>query len=219
MFGHADQDLEFVEARHADDALALRHDLADLGLDGGDDAGGVGAQFGVGEIVFGRGELAAGLVDAGECRGRQRLALVEGLLCEGRAAAQRQVAVMVGLGAGVVGVGRRQRRAGIVDGKPVVGGIEAGDHVARPSPWRRHRSHDARSCRRRGNQACSRFAERRCRPARGTERGACRRFRRPARGGRLVRWWRPRGRRSPSGTGRQSLRLRPQRRRRRSRRA
>ena len=53
----------------ADDALTLRHDLADLGLDGGDDARGVGAEFGVGEVVLGRGELAARLVDAGE-RGR-----------------------------------------------------------------------------------------------------------------------------------------------------
>ena len=64
VLGHADQDLELVGAGELHHALALRQHLADLGLDGGDDAGGVGAQLGVGEVVLGRRELAPGLLDA-----------------------------------------------------------------------------------------------------------------------------------------------------------
>jgi hypothetical protein len=38
---------------------------------------------------------------------------------------------MVGLGAGVVGFGRGEGGAGVVDGQAIVGGIELGDQVAR----------------------------------------------------------------------------------------
>jgi len=50
VLGNTHQDLEFVGAGDPHDALALRHDLADLGLDRGDDARRVGAQLGVGEL-------------------------------------------------------------------------------------------------------------------------------------------------------------------------
>ena len=64
MFGNADHHLELVGAGDPHDALALGHDLADLGLHSRDDAGGVGVQLGVGEVVLGGRELAPGLLDA-----------------------------------------------------------------------------------------------------------------------------------------------------------
>ena len=130
MLGHADQDLELVRARDLHHALALRHDLSDLGLDRRDDARRIGVQLGVGEVVLGRGELALGLLDTGQRGRRQRLALVERLRHEGGAAAQVEVALMVGLGPRIVGLRRGQGGAGDVDGKAVVGGIEPGDQVA-----------------------------------------------------------------------------------------
>lgn len=93
--------------------------------------GRVGAQLGVGEVVLGGFELAPGLVLAAERRGRRGSARLEGLLHEGDAVAELQVAVVVGLGAHVVGVGGGIGRARIVDGQPIVGGIEFGDQLAR----------------------------------------------------------------------------------------
>ena len=130
MLGNADQDLELVGAGELHHALALRHDLADLGLDGSDDARRIGAQRSVGEVVLGRGKLALRLLDAGQ-RGRgDRLPLFERLRHEGGAAAQGEITFVVGLGAGVVGLGRGEGGARVVDGKAVVGGIELGDQVA-----------------------------------------------------------------------------------------
>jgi hypothetical protein len=63
VLGHADQDLELVAARQLDHALALRPAPGRPRQHRGDDAGGVGAQLGVGEVVLGGGELAPGLVD------------------------------------------------------------------------------------------------------------------------------------------------------------
>ena len=130
MLGHADHDLELVGARHAHHALALRHHLADLGLHGGDHAVGIRAQLGVGEVVLGRGELAPGLLDARLGRGGERLALLHRLRREHGGAAQVEIALMVGLGARVVGFGRGESGAGVVDGQAIVGGIELGDQVA-----------------------------------------------------------------------------------------
>jgi len=58
------------------------------------------------------------------------LALVEGLRHEGHAAAQIQVALVIGLGAHIIGFSRRERGARIVYGQLVVGGIEDSDDVA-----------------------------------------------------------------------------------------
>jgi hypothetical protein len=55
VLGNAHQDFELVSAGDPHDALTLRHDLPDLGLDRGHDARRVGAQLGVGEVVLGRG--------------------------------------------------------------------------------------------------------------------------------------------------------------------
>jgi len=49
--------------RYRIDGLRLRHDLARFGAAGGDDAIGVGAQHGIGELVLGRPELGARLVE------------------------------------------------------------------------------------------------------------------------------------------------------------
>jgi hypothetical protein len=105
MLGHADHDLELVGTGHAHHALALCHDLTDLGLHGGDHAVGVGAQFGVGEVVLGRGKLASRLLDARLGRGGERLALLHRLRREHSGAAQVEIALVVGLGARVVGFG------------------------------------------------------------------------------------------------------------------
>ena len=131
VLGHADQDFELVGAGDPHDALALRHDLADFGLDGGDDARRVGAQLGVGEVVLGRGELASGLLDLGKRGCGERLALLERLRRERTRAAQIEIALVVCLGARVVGIGGGECCAGIVDGQAKVGRIELGDQVAR----------------------------------------------------------------------------------------
>jgi len=128
---HADRDLELLAARQLHHALALRQHLADLGDDRGDDARGVGMQLGVGEVVLGGGELAPGLIDLGQRRRRQRLPGVERLGHEGGAAAELLVAVEVGLGTGIVGLGGGERGARIVDREPIVGGIDACQELAR----------------------------------------------------------------------------------------
>jgi hypothetical protein len=130
VLGDPDQDLELVAARELEHALALRQHLADLGDDRRDHAGGVGAQLGVGEVVLGGGELALRLVDLGQGRRRERLPRVERLGHEGGAAAQRLVAVEVGLGARVVGLGGGEGRARVVDREPIVGGIDARQQLA-----------------------------------------------------------------------------------------
>jgi hypothetical protein len=130
VLGHADKNLELFAARQLHHALALSQHLADLGQHRRDDARGIGTQLGVGEIVLRRGELAPGLVDLG-LRGRgDRLTRVERLGHEGGTAAQRLVAHEVGLGAGIVGLGRGEGRTRIVDGEAVVGGIDAGNQLA-----------------------------------------------------------------------------------------
>ena len=105
MLGHADHDLELVSTRHAHHALSLSHHLADLGLNGGDDAVGIGAQLCIGEVVLSRGELAPGLLDTRLGGGGERLALLHRLRREHGGAAQVEIALMVGLGARVIGFG------------------------------------------------------------------------------------------------------------------
>ena len=68
-------------------------------------------QLSVGEVVLGRGEPAAGLVDAGKRGGRERLALFERLRRERAGAAQAEIALVVGLGTRIVGIGRGEGRA------------------------------------------------------------------------------------------------------------
>ncbi len=131
MLRYADRNLELLAARQLHHALALCQHLTDLGLHRCDDAGGVGLELGVGEVVLGCGELALGLVDVRLRRRGERLALIEGLAHECGAAAQRLVALEIGLGARIVGFGRDEGGTGIVDGESVVGGVDAGDQLAR----------------------------------------------------------------------------------------
>ncbi len=129
-FRHRHHGIECFEPRDAHDGLTGRDDLPGIGEGGGDDARGVGAQFGVLRLVAGDGRLRAGGI-AARGGGVERIAaLVVRGLADVLLGEQLAVAFVLVAREGVVGLGLRDLRLRRRRVEPQVLGIEPREQVA-----------------------------------------------------------------------------------------